>query len=907
MSQRTTSASHYLRVSFLSIISATALIFAMPCSAETAQTRLLVDFSEKPEALGLSAFDLCILRVDAQVDLEAAHALGHKVLARVPLFEVKEGSPAAALAKQLEVPLLEGQDHGMVRLDATHPHWAHVVVHELVETAAERGFDGVVLAEMDTISHDAERAAVLRVLPMLKSTYPDKQLFIEEGFSMLREARRHLDGVVYIEEKDADNASLQRLERKVHEASRQGVTAYVVGFEDPEKPADIAARAARIRELGGVPFFTTPEIHGANLGPLHEVSRRVLVLHSGAARESYSARVFHGSLEWLGYQVVYQDASQQAASAWMAGHQGVSAVILDQSLMLNEERQHSLAELVSSLVSQKVPLLVTGQPWANTADWTRVSAALGLSGSGQVVARPAKATLLHSEGDLILNPGAISPRVSGLRDVRLKAGTGKVMLSIQADGEELSQVALTLWGGLWLDPLALEAAPQINPLPFLEGLLSGQPMCPVADTSSMDGRRLMVTHISSEGFAETTDLPGLPVAAEAMLEKVISRYSLPMTVAVNEADVRGWSPGSDARQAARLQETARTIFSMNNIEPASGTLSRPMSWEGKEPKGGLLNASATEKEPSMGREIAGSLAWLHRQLLGRGSAMRVLSWPQGSMPGAEAVAFSHEFGVENVSTLPVNGLAGRISPLAARSWGAGESFGTVLAQGTHEAAGFIAEATRTGRYRWLSPVQVSLSFQDAASAIRLKQVEKKLDWCASQPFQAITAGEYARIMRDAARTRIFQTGAGRWIVVNEGHARTLRLPATAGVPDLAACTGVAGFTRQGDQIYIHTLGLRRTELVMRPEAERDYLRLASSTGGVSYLEAGSSRALLQVSHTRPVEMTFEGIMPGSICQMITNGAPDYIMADTQGRIEFTVPGQSTVQLRVLPNKESAMR
>jgi hypothetical protein len=277
------------------------------------------------------------------------------------------------------------------------------------------------------------------------------------------------------------------------------------------------------------------------------------------------------------------------------------------------------------------------------------------------------------------------------------------------------------------------------------------------------------------------------------------------------------------------------------------------------------------------------------------------------MPAAEAVAFSHEFGVENVSTLPVNGLAGRISPLAARSWGAGESFGTVLAQGTQEAAGFIAEALRTGRHRWLSPVQVSLSFQDAASAIRLKQVEKKLDWCASQPFQAITAGEYARIMRDAARTRIFQTGAGRWIVVNEGHARTLRLPATAGVPDLAACTGVAGFTRQADQIYIHTLGLRRTELVMRPEAERDYLRLASSTGGVSYLEAGSSRALLQVSHTRPVEMTFEGIMPGSICQMIANGAPDYIMADTQGRIEFTVPGQSTVQLRVLPNKESAMR
>jgi hypothetical protein len=54
-------------------------------------------------------------------------------------------------------------------------------------------------------------------------------------------------------------------------------------------------------------------------------------------------------------------------------------------------------------------------------------------------------------------------------------------------------------------------------------------------------------------------------------------------------------------------------------------------------------------------------------------------------------------------------------------------------------------------------------------------------------------------------------------------------------------------------------------------------------------------------------MTFAGMMPGSICQMIANGQPDYLMADTSGRIEFTVPAQATVQLRILPAHQSAMR
>jgi len=298
----------------------------------------------------------------------------------------------------------------------------------------------------------------------------------------------------------------------------------------------------------------------------------------------------------------------------MPGHHGFSAVILDQTLALSAERQHALAELVTAVAQRKVPLLITGLPWQQPQDWNRVSQSLGLAGSGRELPSPLSKTRFEQlRNDWLMNPGAVAPRTSGLRDLRVTAVEGvESLLSLKSEGAEYTQVALTPWGGLWLDPLALEAGPQIHPLPFLEKMLSKGALAPVMDTTSLDGRRLLVTHVDSEGFAETSDLPGMPLAAEAMLEKVVSRYALPMTVAVSEADVRGWTPGTDPRQALRFQEAARRLFALPNVEPASATLSRPQGWKGAEATAGRLNASAQSLDVGVtgqhGKELVSAFA-----------------------------------------------------------------------------------------------------------------------------------------------------------------------------------------------------------------------------------------------------------------------------------------------------------
>ena len=58
---------------------------------------------------------------------------------------------------------------------------------------------------------------------------------------------------------------------------------------------------------------------------------------------------------------------------------------------------------------------------------------------------------------------------------------------------------------------------------------------------------------------------------------------------------------------------------------------------------------------------------------------------------------------------------------------------------------------------------------------------------------------------------------------------------------------------------------------------------------------------------RPVEIAFAGIQPGAICQIFTTEQPQFLMADPEGRIQLTVPAQTTLQLQVLPTQQAVMR
>ncbi|MDZ4287657.1 MAG: hypothetical protein U0984_06855 [Prosthecobacter sp.] len=884
------------------LIWASALGMLLGVGGAVAQeVRFGVDLSERPDAVGLSAFNVCVVRADAKLDLEAIHALGTTCLAQIDLFEVPLHSEAAKQAESLGVPLRESGKTATVRMDATHPGWLTVVVRVLAKTAVERGFDGLVLAGLPAAAEATERAAVAQVIAALDAMYPDKQMVMRDAAGLLGEAGRYLEGIL-ITDKAAQEA-------QIREALRLGLKPYVMEFASEADRAEIPARAQAIQALGGLPFYTTVAQDGANLGPLREITRKILVLHSGDARQSFTAAVLHGTLQWLGYQVIYREAN-----AAMDGNEpAVAGVIFDRSLKLTAAQQQKLTQLATRLAEQKVRILLTGMPWDSAETLAGAAKLLGLQGSGVMIQPVKKPTFAKLDGAALMQGGSIVPRTEDFRDLRAPAGA-RVLVSVRSSGQAATTfdaAYLTNWGGVWFDSLAAVAGPQVSPSYFLEQWLGGKNESPVMDVTSQNGSRLMVSQIASEGFTEVSSTKGLPLAAEAMLERVLKRYGMPFTVALCEGDVRGWTPASEARDALRYLEAARSIMALPQVEAASASLSRPNNWDAKAFAPGPLDTGAAETRFSMEREIGGSMAYIHRQLLPQGKSVAMMLWPQGAAPSTAAIIFARKMGVESLECFPSPLLPGRLNPAAPISWGSGAEFKTSILnprQGRGlDAAAIIADAQRTGTGCWQAPVQVALSFADTLNDRSLREVEKLLDWCATQPLHALTAAEYTHIVADAARTRILEVAPRHWIIVNQGRARTLRLPAAAGVPDMTLSTGISGYSVQGGQVYVHTLGRRRTELVMQAQPKPGHLRFTAGSGRLEFMEAGSRRVVFQVADWRPVKVTFAGLQPGATCVLRANGGLEHVTADAKGALEFTVPSQAVVQLQQIPSNHAALR
>jgi hypothetical protein len=202
---------------------------------------------------------------------------------------------------------------------------------------------------------------------------------------------------------------------------------------------------------------------------------------------------------------------------------------------------------------------------------------------------------------------------------------------------------------------------------------------------------------------------------------------------------------------------------------------------------------------------------------------------------------------------------------------------------------------RTESPRRLKPVNPNGDFHDASYVSSINAMEKVFSWCMEQPLHAITAKQYAQMVRDAGTTLLYESGPGKWLISNAGHVRTFRLPATADDPDIAASNGVTGWVRQGDWIYVHTRGQSVTELVVDAKPA-PHLRLAQCSAEIEFSRLEPTRAEFQVADFRPVQASFAGAPPLAACELVVNGQPRRLQSDSRGMVVLSLPATANVTL-----------
>ena len=907
------------------------------CSAapvQRKQTRLYVNYSAQPSPEDLAAFNLCILDSAARVDLSPGRALGNAYLAYISTVEAAPGSRNAELAAQRGIPIVGENPHWASHLlDVTHPAWAELILDDLADAAAKKGFDGFFLDTLDSAAllsgADAAKArlhrgALVGLIHRLHSRFPDKPIVLNRGFDLIPDVVRDISGVL-VESvfqtfdpatKNYHEVPAQGTEwliQRIREVQNRGLTVYAIDYVDPVDTNLARRTAQRLTKIGCVPLVTTPELNGRILAPVSEISREVRVLFGWNAdaeerpcpvpAATQTAARLQGPLEWLGYKVEFWNGADWPSDppAPESGHH--AGILIDPSFKPRGSRaETAFVDWLLARHAQGERLLFAGALPARLSDnQARIKRVLGLNGSllpvpGTALSGAAARPVVSRLDSTMWNTGIrIVPTLRGWLDLQAPS-SASIFLSLQLPRSagtvkplRFDPVFLTSWGGCWLDPYVVQDLGSegsrflADPVAFLTRWLGERPLAPVPDTTTRDGRRVFVGTIGSEGFNRISQHPGSPTCAEVVRDRILAPHPLPVTVAM-PAEVVTSAPAAESNSALSLDALRQMQIARSVIAPMQIVAACSLSGSSVAQPANLTGAPKAFDAIFVQADVNGRTteSVFRSETLLDGSNLKGLILPaHGIMP----------LGLETESGyLPIVP-ASILTPQAS------------LTRGAFRAADWIRRTQEGDAGQRLAPAGLHHQFGEVESVSGYQQIESAYSWVESQPFRPVDVAEYGRSVRDAHRARIYETPEGTWIITNSGHLRTLRLPAHAGIPDLAKCEGVSGFSINSGVLYIHTTGKARTVLALDEtgRTDADYLHIAESSGEIEVVELSRTQAIIQTGDlVTPVEVTFGGIAPGVLCKTLMRGESAKVQADPQGRVKVTLQPRTTLTLKTIP-------
>jgi hypothetical protein len=406
-------------------------------------------------------------------------------------------------------------------------------------------------------------------------------------------------------------------------------------------------------------------------------------------------------------------------------------------------------------------------------------------------------------------------------------GASPLLTLADARGTAYDAAAITDWGGYVLPPFSVVDLPGsadatrwvIDPFAFLRRALA-LPDVPVPDPATETGRRVLMVHVDGDGFASRAEIPGAPFAAEVMLREFVARYPVPHTVSVIQGETA--STGIYAALSPALEDIARRLFALPNVETATHTFSHPFFW--REAVAGVADRRTALAVPGyafdLDAELSGSARYVDERLAPAGTRTGVLLWSGDCAPPAVAIARAWTSGLLNMNGGETtigrgNPTLTAVAPMSIRKQGwlqvlapnQNENVYTNLWTGPFWGYERVLETfAMTERPRRLKPVNIYYHTYSASKPASIAALRKVYDWAMAQPLHPVTGSDWVRrvvdfegfvVARDVSRP-------GAWKLVGDGELRTVRLPdGVVPTPDWTRSEGVAGLRAGDDGRRVH--------------------------------------------------------------------------------------------------------
>jgi hypothetical protein len=837
----------------------------------------------------LRAFDIAVVEPGHGYDPVSYRTPHSELFAYVSVGEVHPTRPYFQ-----EVPqswrLAANEAWGAVVVDQTQPDWPGFFAERVVAPLWQAGYRGLFLDTLDSYRLAGEKAdaaaqqrGLIEVVRTLRSRFPGIRLIANRGFELLPMIKGELIAVAaeslfrgwdarakrYVEVSEADRSWLLGQLNTAREAHALPVLAI-----DYVAPADrdlARETAARIRALGFAPWVCDGALESLGIGAVEVVPRRVMVLYDGRDGlpliEKPAHRFIAMPLQHLGYIPEYVDVQRPLPDMPLPGR--YSAVVTWFTDTIDGARAHAVSNWLRRQVEAGMRLAVLGQ-FGFALD-AATAAGLDLRiGPGAASGR----LTVASRDAMMEFEAAAQPDRGALVPLQVTPGaTARALLQLEdARGNRFDVAALTRWGGYVLDPFAAATVTGlsqdrwiVDPFAFLMQALRLSPM-PVPDTTTENGRRLLLVHIDGDGFASRAEFPGSPFASEVLLREVLEKYRIPTTMSVIEAEVG--KAGIYKDLSPRLETIARKMFALPHVEIASHTYSHPFDWAKAEAKANPDSPDAyfalkiPDYEIDVWREIIGSADYINRELAPPGKKAVIILWSGDARPGERSLRIAREAGLFNMnggstSITRSHPSLTTVFPLGVHRGELFQVYAPIINENVYTNdwrgpfygfARVIETFEMTDQPRRLKPINIYYHTYSASKRAGIRALHKVYNWALAQPVHAVHASEFIRKVLDFNRMVIARAGDA-WLIRGGGDLRTLRLPAALGVPDMARSRDVAGHAPAAEGNYVHLAG----DVVL--------LRLGESGTAAPFLVSANARLTSWQWRADRIDFSLKGHQP----------------------------------------------
>lgn len=879
-------------------------------------------YNIKPPTQRFHAFNWVVVQPWSTIKPDAYNTTHTTVLSYVSIGEVQK---TATYYKNIKPEWVIGRNKTWQAdvVDESNPQWQQFFVDHVIGDLWKKGFRGFFLDTMDSFHLVAKTeaakakqiAGLVHIIKMIKAKYPDAKIIPNRGFELL--PKIHDDVVAVAAESllkswDQNNqrytnvsASNRRwLSNELNKVKNAyGLPAIVIDYVPPAQRRLAITTAKRIRALGFIPWVTDGHLDTTGVGYPTILPRKILVLYTydtlkaGTTETLPEIDFISTPLNYLGYVSIVKNGRNPLPKLSPADYAGI--VLVTGTEFQGTEQ----ARLAAWLLKQKragIPLaFVSSLPFPLEGS-TAKTFGFSLTPSNTPTL---KVTITHTNP--MFGFEAKPHPVLEMSNLHIARPTKLLLQIANQKNETADMAATTTWGGYALYPFVYSDFQEhkhwiINPFTFFRQALH-LPAMPVPDITTENGRRLMIAHVDGDGFANLVEFNPKVISGREMEEAIFKRFRIPTTVSVIEGEI---SPeGVYPQYSTVSMETARDILHLPWVEPASHGFSHPFNWhavEAGDRKEGY-NLPIPGFKFTLQREILGSVDFVNKYLAPPNRPAKIFLWTGDTNPSAKAVGITYRNNLLNMNggntiiTKSNNSLFD-VSPNGVFKGPYFQVYAPIQNENVYTNnfssplygyINVIQTFKMTDSPRRLKPIDIYYHFYSASKKAALTALIKVYQWALKQPVMNLYGSEYIKKALDFNDVTIEPIQYG-WMIQTQGALREIRIPKTAGYPNLKTSVNVIGFSPYHNNYYVH-LGPAPSAVLRLSNTAPHTPYLLNANAPVSLWQPNKDGSSIRLAFTgyRPLQFAFANMGNCSLqrngktlAAVIKNGVAHYELKET---------------------------